>query len=200
MVDGVVYRFRVVPFGTQSATSALLKALHKILNKHEHFTLHYIDDILIFSEDKDSHIKHLEIIIRTLDEAGLKLNLNKCEFYKPEVLYLGYKIDKEGIGMDSERIKIIKEYKRPTNLKTLRGFLGVLHYFKRLVPNLTEKEIPLIELLRKNTKWIWTYEREKAFQQIKEEFSENRKFIILTIRRHLYLEQMHHKIVLQEVL
>ncbi|WP_256468963.1 reverse transcriptase domain-containing protein [Wolbachia endosymbiont of Psylliodes chrysocephala] len=175
MIDGVVYRFRVVPFGTQSATSALLKALHKVLNKFEQYTLHYIDDILIFSENEEEHWKHIEIILHALDEAGLKLNINKCEFFKKEVIYLGYKIDTDGVSMDANRIKIIKDYKRPTNLKTLRGFLGILHYFKRMVPDLTKKEIPLIELLRKNTKWKWTEEREKAFQEIKEEFTERAK-------------------------
>lgn len=175
MVDGEVYRFKVVPFGMQSATSALLKALHKILNKYENFLLHYIDDILIFSDDEEQQLQHLETVPQALDEAGLKLNINKCEFFKEQVMYLGYKIDRKGISMDQERIRIIKDYRRPTDLKTLRGFLGILHYFKRLVSNLTEKEIPLIELLRKNIKWQWTYEREKAFQDIKDEFTENVK-------------------------
>lgn len=171
IVDGVVYRFCVTPFGIQTATSALLKALHKILNRYEKFTLHYIDDILIFSKNEKEHLEHVEIILKALDEAGLKLNFKKCQFFKKEVIYLGFKIDRTGITMDPDRVKLIEEYKRPTNLKTLRGFLGTLNYFKRMIPNLSEMEIPLISLLKKNVRWKWDKEKEDAFNKIKSEFA-----------------------------
>lgn len=74
-IDGVIYRFKVVPFGLQSSCSALVRALHSILNKYENFILHYIDDILVFSENEEIHLKHLEILLTELDNAGLKINL-----------------------------------------------------------------------------------------------------------------------------
>ncbi|KAK9887623.1 hypothetical protein WA026_023582 [Henosepilachna vigintioctopunctata] len=174
-IDGVIYRFAVVPFGLQSACSALVRALHKILDKYEDFTLHYIDDILIFSNDENKHSEHIEIVLKELDNAGLKINLEKCKFYQKEVKYLGYKLNQEGLELDEERIKIIQNYKRPKNLKTLRGFIGMINYFKRLIPNISEKLEKLIELLKNKTPWKWTIEREEAFKNIKEEFSNNLK-------------------------
>lgn len=89
-VDGVVYEFNVVPFGLQSACAALVRVLHKILDKYDEFCLHFIDDILIHSYDPTQHLKHINIVLNELDKAGLKINLNKCSFYKKIINYLGY--------------------------------------------------------------------------------------------------------------
>lgn len=148
-INGVVYRFRVVPYGLQSSCAALVRALHAILDRYEDFIVHYVDDILVYSQDEDSHLQHINILLRELYEAGLKINLKKCQFFKQDVTFLGFKINKEGVEMDEERVKIIQEYKRPNNLKTLRGFLGLIYYFRELVPSISEKEIPLIKLLKK---------------------------------------------------
>lgn len=172
-INGEIFRFCVVPFGVQSACSSLVKALHQILNKYESFVLHYVDDILIFSKNSEEHLEHIKIVFHELDNAGLKVNIKKCQFFKEQVIYLGYQISQMCIDLDPERIKIIQNYNRPNSLKTLRGFLGMLNYFKRLIPDLSLKEIPLIELLKKNVKWKWTPEREQAFQDIKLEFIKN---------------------------
>lgn len=173
MVDGHVYQFKVVPFGLQSASSALVRAMQQILDQYEKFCFHYIDDILIFSENEEKHIKHLHIIMNALDSAGLKLNIEKCQFYQNSVQYLGYKIGQNGISIEEERLNEIKDYPRPKNLKMLRGFLGVLNYYKKFIPHLSELEVPLIELLRKDVKWNWEERREIAFQKLKESFHKN---------------------------
>lgn len=175
MINGVIFRFKVVAYGLQSACSALVKAIHQILDKYEHFVLHYIDDILIYSKNEQDHMQHINIVLQELNEAGLKINPEKCQFYQEEVVFLGYKLTRSGVEMDESRIKSIMEYKRPTNLRTLRGFLGLVNYFKRLIPDLSEKTITLVELLRKGTRWNWTAEREKAFVELRNKFSDNLK-------------------------
>lgn len=174
-IDGVLYRFKVCPYGLQSSCSALVRALHSILDKYEEFIVHYVDDILIYSKNDNEHMKHIKILLSELNNAGLKINLNKCEFFQNQVKFLGYKIDPKGVEMDEERVKSINEYKRPHNLKTLRGFLGVINYFKKLIPDLSEKQLPLIQLLKKNVKWEWKKEHEDAFQNIKQEFLKSLK-------------------------
>jgi len=174
-IDGVVYNFRVVPFGLQSAGASLNRALHVILDKYEKFVLHYIDDILIFSKNENQHLEHIKTVLEALNEAGLKLNPDKCEFFQNKIKFLGYQVTLDGITMDPDRIKIIQNYKRPNSLKTLRGFLGMINYFKRLIPDLARREIPLVELLRKHVRWKWTQEQESAFEDIKKVFCENIK-------------------------
>lgn len=172
-VEGNVYQFCVVPFGLQSSTAALTHALQIILNKYEEFCAYYVDDILIFSENEKDHLEHIEIILKALDEAGLKLNIQKCKFFQKEVEYLGYNINENGININLVRLDEIRKYPQPKNLKTLRGFLGMLNYYRRFVPNLSEKQIPLIELLKKGVKWKWDEKKEKAFQELKNSFVEN---------------------------
>lgn len=174
-INGVVFHFRVVPYGLQSSCAALVRALHAILDKYEDFIVHYVDDILVYSHDEDSHLQHINILLRELYEAGLKINLKKCHFFQKEVTFLGFKINREGVQMDEERVKTIQEYKRPINLKTLRGFLGLINYFRKLVPNISEKEIPLIKLLKKGNKWNWGDDQEEAFVTLKKEFMQNLK-------------------------
>lgn len=172
-IDGVLYRFRVVPYGLQSSCAALVRALHSILDQYDHFVVHYVDDILIYSCDEQVHLKHIKIVLEELATAGLKINLDKCQFFKKIVTFLGFKINETGIQMDEERIKIIQEYKRPYNLKTLRGFLGLINYFRKLIPDISEKEIPLIKLIKKGNHWNWGEEQQKAFESLKKEFIKN---------------------------
>lgn len=172
-VNGVIYQFSVVPFGLQSACSALVKALHQVLDKYENFVVHYIDDILIFSKTEKEHMEHIQMVLKELDEAGLKINLDKCQFYQKEVLFLGYKLTRNGIEMDEGRIQSIMDYKRPSNLRTLRGFLGLVNYFKRIIPDISQKTLTFMELLRKGVRWNWNQEREKAFIELKNIFQEN---------------------------
>lgn len=65
--DGYVYQFKVVPFGLNSSAAALVRALQSILGKYEEFCLSYIDDIIIYSESEEEHIRHLEIILKELN-------------------------------------------------------------------------------------------------------------------------------------
>lgn len=172
-IEGNIYHFSVVPFGLQSSSAALIRALQAILNKYDSFCNHYIDDILIFSDNEEKHLEHIKMILKTLDEAGLKLNMEKCQFFQRQVQYLGYIVNQKGIDINQDRLDEIKNFPRPNSLRTLRGFLGILNYYKRFIPNLSEKQSPLFELLRKSTRWKWDENREKAFQELKSSFHEN---------------------------
>ncbi|XP_057654724.1 uncharacterized protein LOC130892991 [Diorhabda carinulata] len=105
---------------------------------------------------------------------GLKLNKEKCEFFKNEIIYLGYKINQNVIQLDPQRIKIIQEYARPKNLKTLRGFLGMLNYYKMLMNKLGDLKRQNDELQKKlELKDIEMREQHKLFQiQLKDKLHE----------------------------
>ena len=163
----------MVPFGLQSSSGALIRALQVVLNQYDDFCIHYIDDILIYSENEEKHYEHIDIILKALNNAGLKLNMEKCKFFAEEIQYLGYEINSKGIKINDKRLEAIKNYPRPKNLRTLRGFLGILNYYKRFVSKLSEKQLPLLELIRKGVRWKWDERREKAFQDLKDSFHKN---------------------------
>lgn len=154
-VDGHTFYFKVVPFGLSTSSSALVKSMQHILGMYEDFCVHYVDDILIFSRGEEEHENHLALVIKALNDAGMKLNIDKCEFFQERVNYLGLCITSDHVEINTDRLSEIKEYPRPKNLRTLRGFLGVINYYKRFVPSYSERTLPLLELLRKDKKWTW---------------------------------------------
>lgn len=172
-IEGKIYQFRVVPFGLSTSSAALVRAMQGILSDCDEFSAHYIDDIIIFSENIEEHFSHLKRILEKLNKNGLKLNAKKCEFFKRKVNYLGYVMSEKGVTISDKRLEELKNLPRPKNIRNLRGFLGVLNYYKRFIDNYSEKCTPLLELLKKGIKWKWTKERDQAFMALKENFYKN---------------------------
>lgn len=142
-IDGNTFQFKVVPFGLSTSLSALVRVMQIILGKYEEFCVHYVDDILVFSKNDEEHKRHIKIILEKLEETGLKLNIEKCQFLKKEVKYLGYIINKVGISVDVARLEEVKNYPAPKNLRTLRGFLGVMNYYKKFIPEYSDKTVAI---------------------------------------------------------
>ncbi|KAG7301819.1 hypothetical protein JYU34_013203, partial [Plutella xylostella] len=99
--------------------------------------------------------------------AGLTLRKDKCEFFKDEITYLGYVINKFGIKKSLDKVKAIQEAQPPTSLKELQSFLGLVNYYRSFVKNASGILSPLYDLLKKGTKWSWTAECQHAFDRIK---------------------------------
>lgn len=112
--------------------------------------------------------------IKELDLAGLKVNTKKCHFFQKEVIFLEYKLGSERVSMDEESIKIIQNYERPVNLKTLRGFLGSINYLKKLIEDLSEKNNPRETIGKRNLMEIDRRLR-TSISENKKKISENLK-------------------------
>ena len=99
------------------------------LNERRGFTwkdcLVYVDDVIIWSTDFESHLQHLDLVFQRLRMAHLTLKPNKCEFAKPEILYLGHFISREGITVDPSKIEVVKSFPTPQNQHDVRSFLGL---------------------------------------------------------------------------
>lgn len=169
-INGNIYQFKVTPFGMKCSPSALIRFLHKILNKYEDFCVHYFDDILIFSHNEEDHLRHLNVIFSTLAKEGMKINLDKSQFFKTEVNYLGHLVNQKGIQLDTKRIQQIHDYPRPRRIRDIRAFLGLINYYHRFIKDYAKKTYPLLKLVKKNVSWKWTLEQEQAFKDLKESF------------------------------
>lgn len=172
-VGGEIFSFQSCAFGIRCSPSALIRFLNKILNEFNAFSSHYFDDILIFSKNREQHIEHVRTIIQKLGDNGMKINLDKCQFFQTEVPYLGHLINQKGITLVDEKYAEIQNFARPKKIKELRAFLGLINYYKRFIDNHSRKTVPLLKLLKKNIKWNWGPEQENAFINVKNNFIKN---------------------------
>ncbi|MDW3502833.1 reverse transcriptase domain-containing protein, partial [Escherichia coli] len=88
------------------------------------FVIVYLDDILIFSKTKEEHFRHLQSVLRKLQQNKLLINLKKCTFFQRELIYLGFVIAENELKMDPEKVAAIVSWPSPKSLFDVRSFHG----------------------------------------------------------------------------
>jgi hypothetical protein len=100
-----LYEFLVMPFGLANAPSSFQAFINEVLREFlDKFCTAYMDDILIFSRSRGKHRRHVKAVLQALSEAGLHLDIEKCEFNVTEIAYLGMIVITDGIRMDPKKI------------------------------------------------------------------------------------------------
>jgi hypothetical protein len=166
------HEYLVVPFGLTNALAIFMNLMNKIFMPYlDKFVIVFIDDILIYSKDKEEHAKHLRIALQILREHQLYAKFSKCEFWLDQVEFLGHVISKEGIAVNPSKVASVLEWESPKNVKQIRGFLGMAGYYRRFIEGFSKIAGPMTKLLRKNTLFVWTDECEASFQTLKDKLT-----------------------------
>ncbi|GJS99947.1 putative reverse transcriptase domain-containing protein [Tanacetum coccineum] len=132
------------------------------------FVIVFIDDILIYSKNKQEHEEHLKLILELLKKEELYAKFSKCEFWIPKVQFLGHVIDSEGIHVDPVKIKSIKDWASPKSPTEIRQFLGLAGYYRRFIEGFSKIAKPMTKLTQKKVKFVWGDKQEAAFQLLKQ--------------------------------
>ena len=144
------YQFDRMPQGITGAPATFQRLMEKAVGDMNLLqVLVYLDDLIVFGKSLEEHEERLLKVLDRLEEVGLKLSLDKCQFCQPKVKYLGHIISADGIATDPEKIKAVTNWPRPTDLKSLRSFLGFCGYYRRLVANCSAIVRPLTELTKR---------------------------------------------------
>ena len=94
----------------------------------------YLDDILIFGNDADDHLSNLQRLLQRLEEKGLRCRLEKCPFAQLYVEYLEHLLSKQGLAK-GPKVDVILNMTAPTNLSTLKAFLGSVQFCAKFLPS-----------------------------------------------------------------
>ena len=133
----------------------------------EHIMEVYMDDITVYGESFDECLIHLETVLNRCIEKNLVLNWEKCHFMVNQGIVLGHAISEKGIEVDREKVELISKLPSPTNVKTVRQFLGHAHFYRRLIKDFSKIAEPLYKLLEKDAKFEWNVECQQRFERLK---------------------------------
>ena len=113
----------------------------------------YIDDIPVNGKTLGEHLKNLGAVLTHLEKAGLWLKREKCEFLLPTVKYLGYKVSAKGLQPTADKIEAVQSAPPPQDVSQIKSFIGLVNYYGKFLPDLSNVLAPLYKLLHKETKW-----------------------------------------------
>ncbi|KAL6420403.1 hypothetical protein ACFW04_014530 [Cataglyphis niger] len=128
----------------------------------------YLDDIVIYRSSLKDHNKRFKEVLQRLRENNLKLQPDKCEFLRKEVIYLGHIISENGISPDPSKLTAIKEFPTPKKVKDVQSFIGLAGYYRKFMEDFSKIAKPLTKLTKKTEKFEWTTEQQNAFEILKE--------------------------------
>ena len=127
----------------------------------------YLDDIIVVSQDMETHFQRLNDVLARLAHAGLKVKLSKCNFLRKRLTFLGHVVDANGLHTSDDKVAAVKNFPRPETVKQLKSFLGLSGYYRPFVPHYATLSSPLLRLLKKDAPFIWRDEQEHAFNALK---------------------------------
>ncbi|GKB31285.1 putative nucleotidyltransferase, ribonuclease H [Tanacetum coccineum] len=167
------YEFQVMPFGLTNTPAIFMDLMNRVCKPYlDKFMIVFIDDILIYSRNKEEHANHLRIILELLKKEKLYAKFSKCDFWIHIVQFLGHLIDNQGLHVDPAKIEAVKNWTSPTTPTEIRQFLGLTGYYQIFIEDLLKIAKSLTELTQKNKKYIWGKDQESAFQLLKHKLCE----------------------------
>jgi hypothetical protein len=172
------FEYLVMPFGLTNAPASFQAYINEALRGLlDEICVAFMDDILIFSPDKDAHETHVNLVLERLKEYGLYVKLSKCKFFTDEVDFLGFRVGTAGVSMDPSRISAIQEWPVPKSFREIQVFLGFANFYRGFIWRYSAVVAPITDLLKgmkagkKTGPFTWTAEADAAFRELKDCFS-----------------------------
>ena len=167
-----LFEFPFMTFGLRNAAQTFQRFINQVLSGLD-FVFSYLDDILIASEDHETHKQHLRTVFTRLNDYGVCINASKCVFGAEKVKFLGYEISCNGLSPLPSKVEVIKNFPRPNSATSLRRFLGMINFYNRFIPKIAQLQQPLTSMIKnhkKNSKkkLTWSKQSEDAFISLKD--------------------------------
>ena len=155
-----------MPAGLTSASATFPQMMNNVLPERiDRFVQVYLDDIFIYSEDVETHGKHVKEVLSTLRKHKLITKKSKCRFFYQEFKFLGQVVTPICIQTALEKIKKVKSWPTPKTVKEAQSFIGLTSYYRRYIKGHSKIANPIHKFMTKQSKW--TSEQDEAFNKLK---------------------------------
>ena len=162
------FEYTVMPFGLTNAPAIFQGMMFDIFRDViDIYVVIYLDDILIFSENEEDHIKHVKTVLSRLESNSLYAKLKKCSFHATTVEFLGFVISANGISMAKDKVDAVMSWSVPKSPKEIMSFLGFTNFYRRFIPNYSALALPLTSMLKKDSFFKWSQPCQDAFDRLK---------------------------------
>lgn len=161
------FQFKRLPFGLHGAPGTFQSLVDKLFGDLKPQIFCYLDDIIVTTSDFESHIHLLEEVFRRLKNAGITLKQEKCKFCRDELEYLGFRVSRDGLSANPNKVKAIVDMPVPKSARDVKRIIGMLSWYRRFISNFSTIVAPLTKLTRKNVPFRWNSECDEAFKQVK---------------------------------
>ena len=161
-----LFQFTRLPFGVKTAPAIFQQIMDTMLTGMEG-TAAYLDDIIIVGQSNQELMERISRVLTCIQDFGFQLWLEKCHFYLPSIKYLGFIFDRQGRRSDPANVAAIQHLPPPSDVSSLRAFLGLVSYYGSFLLSLHQIKAPLNKLLTKDIKWSWPIDCQKSFDKIK---------------------------------
>jgi hypothetical protein len=182
------YEYLVMPFGMANAPASFQNMINEIFKDMIDLgVVAYIDDILIYSQTKEEHERLIKEVLSHLQKWDLAASIDKCEFHKSEIEFLGYMISDTGINMAQDKVQMVLEWERPKSQKEVQAFMGFANFYRRFIKDFSKLAKPLMDTTSEQFKgknWRWSDLCEKAFEALKQRFTMHQSYVT-TIQHYL---------------
>ena len=184
---GRVFKWKVMPFGVANAPALFQELMHKILYILRRRPLvqelisrgaemeSHIDDVSLGTNTKGDHVLLLGEFFIVCQENHLRIKLQKCEFRKEEMEYLGFDVGYGWWKPAASKMQPLQDMQirddPKKGLHDVRSFVGACNFYQRHIHNFTYSSAPLTDLIKKATPWRWTAREEECFQELKKKFA-----------------------------
>ncbi|ETE56566.1 Tf2-1, partial [Ophiophagus hannah] len=165
------FEYTVMPFRLTNAPAVFQHLMNDVFwDMLDRFVVVYLDDILIYSRSRESHLQHVRLVLQRLWEHQLYAKLEKCIFFQASIEFLGHIISPEGIAMDPRKMEALCSWEPPRGMKDVQRLLGFANYYQTFIPGFATLTVLITQHLQKKVLFLWGPPQQQAFEALKNAF------------------------------
>ena len=184
-----LYEFNVMPMGLTNSSATFQRLMDKVFKELiGSIVIVYLDDILIFSETLEEHLKHVKLVISILSNFNLKIKLVKCQFYQTAIKFLGHIVSNGEVRPDNDKTKALYQFIQPNKLVQVQSFLGLATYYKKFIKDFSAIAKPLYEAKEVEGILLWSEEQGAALNMLREAICGKNVLILPNFEEDFFVE------------